>query len=368
MPSQQRFEGDSLEELFEKAQLELDNDAVIIAANRLRSGGIGGFFSKERYEIIVEGSPAPKTSMPQEAPRSLLDLADQISDDEANGKVPSISTEQSPFAAVLNRIADDIGLDINQPDLDLTTQATPQRPAPERPPTHIYQLNQIQTPETNPAMETLTSLGLPEALAATSCRGSLQTSDPDLTSSIFTAMQRLPRPPALPSFAGAIVAAVGDRNDALELGRVMAIDLGLDPEQVLLASHLYKGRHIPASRRIAETGVARELGNRWRHQGQTQVIAVESSMSPSEALWAYHMLGALQPAAIWAVVNANHKNEDIVAWTDRLGGVDALALTHLEDTVSPATLLQTGIPIARLNSRPATPALWAALLSERLVA
>ncbi|MBI1844223.1 MAG: hypothetical protein HYR89_06405 [Actinobacteria bacterium] len=91
-------------------------------------------------------------------------------------------------------------------------------------------------------------------------------------------------------------------------------------------------------------------------------------MSPAEALWASHLLGALQPTAVWAIANANQKNEDVVAWTERLGGIDALALTHLEDTVSPAALLQTGIPIARLDHRPATAALWTALLTERLAA
>src|SRR5205807_2643844 len=38
----------------------------------------------------------------------------------------------------------------------------------------------------------------------------------------------------------------------------------------------------------------------------------------------------------------------------------------LDRTVSPATVLQCGIPVGRLEGRPATPALWAALLAPRL--
>ncbi len=217
-------------------------------------------------------------------------------------------------------------------------------------------------------MAMLTDLGIPQTLATATCAEALEAGDPSLATSLFNAMQRLPHPPALPHFAGAIVVVVGERQDALELARAIAIDLCLDPEEVVLASPSYRGRGITAGRRITETGTAREMGHRWRHQGTTRVVAVESSMSPAEALWGSHLLGALQPTAVWAIANANQKNEDVVAWTDRLGGVDALALTRLEDTVSPAALLRTGIPIARLDARPATAALWTALLVERLAA
>ena len=217
-------------------------------------------------------------------------------------------------------------------------------------------------------MTMLTDLGIPQTLVTAACSEALEAGDPALATSLFNAMQRLPHPPALPHFAGAIVVVVGERQDALELARAIAIDLCLDPEEVVLASPSYRGRGITAGRRITETGTAREMGHRWRHQGTTRVVAVESSMTPAEALWGSHLLGALQPTAVWAIANANQKNEDVVAWTDRLGGVDALALTRLEDTVSPAALLRTGIPIARLDARPATAALWTALLVERLAA
>ncbi len=381
MHNRQRFEGNSLEDLLAKAQRELDNDAVIVAANRLRSGGIAGFFTKERFEIIVESSSAPRVRKDDVAerrsssetdpdphllaPRSLLDLAEQVSDGErARGMEPPVTAEESPFTSVLTRIADDIGLDLD--DLDLRSH-----PRPPDPPGLTYAKVPVpplpETP-TSPVIAMLTDLGLPRTLVTATCRDAPGADDTTLATSLFNAMQRLPHPPALPHFAGAIVVVVGERQDALELARAMAIDLCLDPEEVVLASPSYRGRGIPVGRRITETGTARELGNRWRHQGRTRVVAVESSMSPAEALWASHLLGALQPTAVWAIANANQKNEDVVAWTERLGGIDALALTHLEDTVSPAALLRTGIPIARLDHRPATAALWTALLTERLAA
>lgn len=382
MPNQQRYEGDSLEELLEKAKNELSADAVIVSANKIRTGGIAGFFAKERFEIVVEGAPAQRPRTAALTPTTLLDLAERVSDTErsrVNDSEPLHvgGSEQSPFAAVFNRITDEIRLDTGDPALDLTTEEAPQSDLLQREVVvdelaiDLYGRQATHTSEVlndvvnNEVITMLTTLGLPKTLATASYVGSVS-SDCDISTSLLTAMQRLPSPPRLPQFAGAILVAIGEREDALELGRVMATEAGLDPENVVLASSSYKGRAIPSERRINETSLARELGNRWRHQGETRVIAVETSMSAADTMWAFHVLGALQPSAIWAAVNAGHKNEDVIAWADRLGGIDALALTNVEDTVSPAALLQTGIPVARLDGRTATAALWTALLTEHI--
>jgi hypothetical protein len=78
------------------------------------------------------------------------------------------------------------------------------------------------------------------------------------------------------------------------------------------------------------------------------------------------MLEALEPTMVWATVEATRKPEDVTHWSEQAGGFDALAVTGLDDTVSPAAVLHCGIPVGRLEDRPATPALWAALLAERI--
>jgi hypothetical protein len=40
--------------LLERVRAELGEDARIVAANRVRRGGVGGFFSREHYEVIVD--------------------------------------------------------------------------------------------------------------------------------------------------------------------------------------------------------------------------------------------------------------------------------------------------------------------------
>jgi flagellar biosynthesis GTPase FlhF len=135
LPTQQ-FEGPTLEAALTKVRAELGPDARITGAETVRSGGLGGFFAKERVEVTVEVPDAPTdaataatpsvpaaptmTSMasapvsteaaPVTTPMSILDLADSISDveqDVAAAAIPEphVSTESASFASVLRRIA-----------------------------------------------------------------------------------------------------------------------------------------------------------------------------------------------------------------------------------------------------------------------
>ena len=71
---------------------------------------------------------------------------------------------------------------------------------------------------------------------------------------------------------------------------------------------------------------------------------------------------------VWGAVEATRKPEDLFEWAEQLGGFDALGVTDLDATVSPAAVLQCGIPVGRIDGKPATPVLWAALLAPRLAA
>jgi hypothetical protein len=71
---------------------------------------------------------------------------------------------------------------------------------------------------------------------------------------------------------------------------------------------------------------------------------------------------------VWGVVEATRKAHDVGRWTRALGGVDALALTAVEETADPAAVLTLGIPVGRLGAAKATPAAWAALLTDRMAA
>ena len=80
-----------------------------------------------------------------------------------------------------------------------------------------------------------------------------------------------------------------------------------------------------------------------------------------------HLIASLRPTAVWGLVDATCKAEDIAAWADALGGIDALALENLDATVSPAAALGAGIPVVRLDGRPASAARWTATIVDRMI-
>ncbi len=79
MASRLLLEGPDLEALLDRVRTEHGSNARIVSADRLRRGGVGGFFSKQWFELGVEvpepGAQAPAAD-PVEALLSLADRAD----------------------------------------------------------------------------------------------------------------------------------------------------------------------------------------------------------------------------------------------------------------------------------------------------
>ncbi len=72
MSSQRRFEGPVLEDLLERVRHETGEGARIVAANRVRRGGLGGFFAREHFEVVVDETEveAPEESRSRRARRT----------------------------------------------------------------------------------------------------------------------------------------------------------------------------------------------------------------------------------------------------------------------------------------------------------
>ncbi len=77
MASQLEFEGPVLEDLLERVREEVGPDARIVAANRVRRGGVGGFFAREAFEVLVE---PPEDATLHDAPIQHLPAAAQTVD------------------------------------------------------------------------------------------------------------------------------------------------------------------------------------------------------------------------------------------------------------------------------------------------
>ena len=110
MPTQLQLEGAELEPLLARVRAEHGSSARIVSAEKVRTGGVGGFFAKAHFEITVEvDDPVP--TAPAQRPTSILDLADEVSAVERTSAA-AVSTESTSFAAVLARL----GATAGEPD------------------------------------------------------------------------------------------------------------------------------------------------------------------------------------------------------------------------------------------------------------
>jgi hypothetical protein len=79
------------------------------------------------------------------------------------------------------------------------------------------------------------------------------------------------------------------------------------------------------------------------------------------------LMSVWTPAAVWAVVEATRKPEDLEPWIDGLPRVDALIVQDTDLSADPAAVLRrVNAPVALLDGARATPHRWASLLCERL--
>ncbi len=450
------LEGPDLEALLARVPAEHGPEAVIVAANKLRSGGIGGFFAKEGFEVVVEVPDAVAESSEPSVERDLHEAPRA-----AAPSAPRISTEAAGFAGVLERMVRDAGIEDQGPRLvgpamtrdpavsavaaepatvaepegeaerfeplatvrvdraEVTTvgaqaepaapmmpaapaapampaaPATPMMPAaPAAPMMPTVTAAHSAVPEgtttaaatmlpvsplrstpgapanalavqgpISPALDQrwLARIGLPTNVAAR-----LSTVSADPTIELLHLMEQVTRPDPLPSTGGAVIAIVGKRAEALEVCAQFAEQLGINPEEVLVAAAAFRGGSIAQERRITTIELAQEQRRSWRRRPRPTIVAVEASLGRSRTGWATHVLDALEPTMVWGVVEASRKVEDIRDWAQRLGGLDALAVTGLDDTVSPATVLGAGVPVGLLDGHEATASRWTAVLAEHL--
>jgi len=477
LPTLRTYEAATVEEALAKVRQDLGAEARIVNAEKIRTGGIAGFFTRERYELKVEvptGEPEPRdgveraarnaseaataASVHQARITSILDLVDKVSEEE-RADVPSIvdhaaaaayrpSTEEPAFAAVMRRIASEAGLldgsgqpvqpaqaetpatrdgeataapapwlplHVGAPTAEATVETTPLAPdavdeitggaddaaaddaaesihghlatidlttgegdlasagtCAEVPATPIPRLRLVPDLALEAALKRPeTALALPEipgALVRLGLPGSLvpaTASIDDLVPALLRELRRLPAIPTLPAHPGAVTCVTGERESALELARTISEELGLDPDDIVVASRRPAGRQR-ASLALHSAAAASEQARHWRAFGTSKVVAVPVAPGSTDTAWARRIIDAVQPQAVWGTADARRKVEDIGTWADALGGIDALAIDHVEETVSPASVLALGIPVAVVDERWASAALWALILAERV--
>jgi hypothetical protein len=211
----------------------------------------------------------------------------------------------------------------------------------------------------------LEALGLPEQLLGPAFVDDVE------HRGIYAALTRalalgLPQAPELPTGAGEVLFVVGPGVETLRAARTLAATLRLDPDRVQWATRGDLASLAPQSSRMTTIDAAIERRADAVAAGTVTIVAVDAPMR-TDAYWMAQMLAVWTPVAVWAVVEATRKPEDLEPWIDGLPQVDALIVQDTDLSADPAAVLRRlTAPVGLVDGVRATPHRWASLLCERL--
>lgn len=367
------LEGADLAGLIVRVREELGPGARIVRAEKVRSGGFGGFFARERYELTIdvpEPARAPRRRSTRPAAASLDDLLEAADQAERTGAPFSaapaglagpagtavagrpaaevaapadaapVSTASARFAAVLDQVR---ALAEVPPPAEVEVPAPTSVSAPVTPGT--APVPDPAPPSDDALRGALTAAGVPAAL---------------LTGTPLTlggVLAQLPPSPVPPRQSGQVLVLVGPPLDVEETADLIAHRWALPPQAVVTCG--------PGAMSSATAT------SRWRatapREDHPWIVTVPVRDERLDREQAAALVAAARPDQVWAVVDGRTKPEDTGHWLAQVGrqrAVDALAVRRLFDTRAPGTVLGVGLPIALADGVPSSPVVWAALLGQ----
>ncbi|WP_346621811.1 hypothetical protein [Blastococcus montanus] len=221
----------------------------------------------------------------------------------------------------------------------------------------------VRTPDE--VVARLTALGVPQELLGDDVVARIE-ADGTYAALTRALADRLPEVPELPSGAGDVLFVVGPGVETLRAARSLSASLRLDPDRVQWATRGDLAGLAPKGSRMTTIDAAIDRRQEAASAGTVTIVAVDAPLR-SDAYWMAQMLAIWAPVAVWAVVEATRKPEDLEVWLDGLARVDALIVQDTDLSADPAAVLQRlTVPVALLDGVRATPHRWASLLCERL--
>lgn len=343
-----QLEGPSLDALKAQVLAEHGPRARIIAAEKVTVGGIGGFLSRQHYEVTVELPPSGRRRAPVEP-----DLPSRT--DSGRAGISALLEEAERAESTLHPAATII------PAVPVVP-VVPAVPAPQPAPsvsTGSHAFAEL--------MDTLAaSTGTPAHAPAAFVPGLQETQPPNAGSQVPLSQpgsgwinqgaepaQRnaVPMAPAPLGGAGDLVMVVGLGDDALEVCRSMADFSGAGAAAVRVAGVLETdGVGRAADRRAVAT--ARAAGVM---AGHSIFLAYGLGRSGTEMGRHSTLISALAADQVWVAVDAGRKPEDTAAWVGAVRSaavVDAAAVEGIDTTGTPQSVNALGLPIGWLDGEP----------------
>lgn len=369
-----QLEGPDLQTLLGEVRETYGGAARIVQAEKVRRGGIAGFFAHERFHLQVEVEDADLTALvatpvvaaPPAPARSVMDLVERLNEQEeavhggpsASERTvgPRLSTGSDSFVQVLSGLRESVAAG--------PVAAKPLAAAAGRVPLHGSSAGVPQAPAersnttAGPDTELAIRRGVPREVFAGA------TGQAERQRRLFTWLESQQRTPPAVAAPGQVITVVGELTPALKVAETLAIEIGSDPAEVLVAvAGAGVGYAIPVARLLSDPADIARRRAQWRTSATSTVVVVEAPMSASPA-WVASAVSALAPTFTWLVAQSWVKVADLTAWAGSVGQVDALALQNVAATGDPAAVLGGPIPVGLLDERRATTARWFDLLTS----
>lgn len=419
------LEGSDLETLLLRVRAEMGPQARVIKAERVRTGGVGGFFAKERFELTVEmpemaagagivdtdapvrtaplmtpasrGPVAPATPAGMSGIEALLDAADAgdgpvldapVLDGPALDETLPVSTERDSFASILDSVRQlayetSAGAPLGDPAPRAKTGATAPPVSPTRPAEPAPTVPDVEiVPPPAPGPQVLGKTVRPAEFVAVRTTGASFGELVDLgvprqvleqlppgqgRYTLSEVLSHVPRAPQLVRGPASVVVVAGVGEPVIAAAAAIARRLGLPDSEIALA-----GRFTPRTGYgpWVLTGMsARRLRAATVETENVLVVALGVGVDASDWSVAAGLVEAFDPDQVWAVVEADRTVRDARRWMAALADrhpVDAVAACNVASTTAPAAVLELGVPVGMIDSVPASAVVWAAALSEHL--
>ncbi len=183
--------------------------------------------------------------------------------------------------------------------------------------------------------------------------------------SLGAVLANLTPPPPMITTPGTTIAVVGELGLVVDVARALCVALRQDPGTCVLLTTALR----PDGFRGEVINIIDELPDRreqWARRSTVTVVAVDIGFARHDITWGRLAVHSLRPTMRWGAIGATRKAEDVRAWARGIGGLHALAVTGMSETASPASILESGVPVGRIDGQVASRDLWQRLLQDRL--
>jgi hypothetical protein len=260
---------------------------------------------------------------------------------------PRAAFVQAPAPAPMRSAAEVYGLD----------ESVPVSPAPVTP----APAPALRSGDLDPVQRNLITVGMPEPMARKITGG-------DTYAGVLSVLAARPAAPGIPDGPGEILVLAGEVHTAVPIAKQILEQLHVDQTHLLLAGPSTAGTGLHSSRLISSRSSAESRAEKLQSSEHPWVVVIDAPVGGTDPFWVNDMCDALGATALWAVVDATRKTADTARHLRNLGDVEALVVHSVELTADPASVLGLDVPIFSLDSKPATPHAWAAMLCARIAA